>query len=345
MARTPGASAAATSSATWTPGPSTRPVTVYDSGPAAVSTVTGAPARSPSALSTTTSPGRPGRLAGREAQPTQLGAGPAVPLVGVLPAGCRRPRAGRRRAAARRRCGPAPPPPRPADRPACPTSSAAAPADQGRVGTNSSGGRARLGALHHDRRPRQPVRHLRTPGGEQQRGRRDQRDPDGDGHERAGRPPDAQHDDSATVSRSAIRAATTAAVIGAGQLVDDAAVGEQQDPVGVRGGGGSWVTITTVCPCSSTSARSSRSTCRDVRAVQRPGRLVGEDHRRTGDQRSGHGDALLLAAGQLARPVPGPVGEPDGVERGGDVPGRRAAAGQARAATRRSARRSAWTRG
>lgn len=71
MARTPGASVAATSSATWTPCPSTRPVTVYDSAPTAVSRVTGAPVRSPSARPTTTSPGlRGGSPAVRRSPPS-----------------------------------------------------------------------------------------------------------------------------------------------------------------------------------------------------------------------------------------------------------------------------------
>ena len=52
------------------------------------------------------------------------------------------------------------------------------------------------------------------------------------------------------------------------------------------------------------------------RRVEVAGRLVGEDHRRLGDERPGDGDALLLAAGQLAGLVVGPVGEADRVERG-----------------------------
>ena len=35
--------------------------------------------------------------------------------------------------------------------------------------------------------------------------------------------------------------------------------------------------------------------------VQVAGRLVGEHHRRAVHQRAGHGDALLLAAGELRR--------------------------------------------
>ena len=48
--------------------------------------------------------------------------------------------------------------------------------------------------------------------------------------------------------------------------------------------------------------------------VQRSGRLVGEDDLRAGHQRPGDGHALLLAAGELRRTVPGLIGEPDLVE-------------------------------
>src|ERR1700733_3089586 len=49
--------------------------------------------------------------------------------------------------------------------------------------------------------------------------------------------------------------------------------------------------------------------------VEVAGRLVGEQHLGLLDQRAGDRDALLLAAGQLGREVPGPVGEPDRGER------------------------------
>jgi hypothetical protein len=48
--------------------------------------------------------------------------------------------------------------------------------------------------------------------------------------------------------------------------------------------------------------------------VEVPGRLVGQQQRRAADQGAGDGDALDLAAGQLARIVVGPVAEPDLVE-------------------------------
>ena len=43
--------------------------------------------------------------------------------------------------------------------------------------------------------------------------------------------------------------------------------------------------------------------CFGVSGVEVTGGLVGEDDRRAGDQRAGDGDALLLTAGELRRPV------------------------------------------
>ena len=50
------------------------------------------------------------------------------------------------------------------------------------------------------------------------------------------------------------------------------------------------------------------------RGVEVAGRLVGEDHRRLGGERARHGDALLLAAGELGRAVRAAVGERDRLE-------------------------------
>ena len=49
--------------------------------------------------------------------------------------------------------------------------------------------------------------------------------------------------------------------------------------------------------------------------VEVAGRLVGEEQRRLVHQRAGDGDALLLAAGELARQVVLAVGQADGGER------------------------------
>ena len=97
IARTPGARRAASGSDRKRPGPSITPVTVYDAGPVAVSTVTVAPGASPSAGPTATSPGRPGGAPSTRRDRTEQGAGPTVAL-GV--GGRRRParrRSGRRR--------------------------------------------------------------------------------------------------------------------------------------------------------------------------------------------------------------------------------------------------------
>jgi hypothetical protein len=50
------------------------------------------------------------------------------------------------------------------------------------------------------------------------------------------------------------------------------------------------------------------------RRARRRGRLVGEHDGGPGDERARDGDALLLAAGQLARPVRAAVGEADGAD-------------------------------
>ena len=56
-----------------------------------------------------------------------------------------------------------------------------------------------------------------------------------------------------------------------------------------------------------------------ARRIQHPGRLVGEDHLRPGDQCAGDGDPLLLPARQLGWPVAGPVGETDRAEHPPDL--------------------------
>jgi hypothetical protein len=48
--------------------------------------------------------------------------------------------------------------------------------------------------------------------------------------------------------------------------------------------------------------------------VERRRRLVGEDHARALAQGAGHGDALLLPAGEPARAVEGAVRQPDGLQ-------------------------------
>ena len=75
----------------------------------------------------------------------------------------------------------------------------------------------------------------------------------------------------------------------------------------------SWVTMTIVWPKSSTAHGAARGSRRRLR-VEVAGRLVGEDDGRAGDQRPRHGDALLLAAGELGRAVRAAAGEADAVD-------------------------------
>ena len=51
-----------------------------------------------------------------------------------------------------------------------------------------------------------------------------------------------------------------------------------------------------------------------MRGVEVAGRFVGEDQLGLADQGAGDGDALLLTAGKLCRPVLGAVGDADLVE-------------------------------
>ena len=73
----------------------------------------------------------------------------------------------------------------------------------------------------------------------------------------------------------------------------------------------SWVISTIVRPCVVQLVEQGQDVGGGDR-VEVAGRLVGQDQRRVGDQRPGDGDPLLLAAGQLARPVarPGRPGRP-----------------------------------
>ena len=64
------------------------------------------------------------------------------------------------------------------------------------------------------------------------------------------------------------------------------------------------------------------------RRVEVAGRLVGEDHRGLGGERAGHRHALLLAAGQLGRPVSAAVGERHRLEQPLDAPVAVAATGE-----------------
>ena len=81
------------------------------------------------------------------------------------------------------------------------------------------------------------------------------------------------------------------------------------------------------------------------RAVEIPGRLVGEQHRRVVGERAGDRDALLLAARELRRVMVAAIGEPDLVEqRSARAPGVRARR-QSPSARARSRARSATAAG
>ena len=73
---------------------------------------------------------------------------------------------------------------------------------------------------------------------------------------------------------------------------------------------GSWVTMTTVLAELIDRLAQQIEHRPPGAPVQRPGWLVGEYHLRPGHQRPGDGHPLLLAAGQLGRPAPCPVGQP-----------------------------------
>ena len=77
---------------------------------------------------------------------------------------------------------------------------------------------------------------------------------------------------------------------------------------------GSWVISTMVRPAALSSSKTLQHVVGGV-AVQVAGRLVGEQQGGLGDQRPGHRDALLLAAGELVGLVLGAVGEADRVQR------------------------------
>ena len=105
--------------------------------------------------------------------------------------------------------------------------------------------------------------------------------------------------------------------VGAMDLVDDAAVGEEDDPVGVAGRhrvvGHHHDGLAELAH----GLPHEREDLGAGAAVEVPGRLVGEDDLGPAGEGPGHGDALLLAAGELARAVVEPVAEPDGVDRRG----------------------------
>ena len=113
-------------------------------------------------------------------------------------------------------------------------------------------------------------------------------------------------------------------------VVDDAPVGELDDAVGDVGGVGVVGDHDDgLAELVDGAAQQRRARRRDDVRVEVAGRLVGEHDRGPRDERAGDGDALLLAAGQLARAVRAAVVEADGVDE-------RARATRGRACGRRS---------
>ncbi len=76
----------------------------------------------------------------------------------------------------------------------------------------------------------------------------------------------------------------------------------------------SWVTATTVFLPWSTRSRRIWNTCWLEAEFERPGGLVGEDHRGIVGERARHRHALALAAGQLVGPLLHMLGETEGGE-------------------------------
>ena len=97
-------------------------------------------------------------------------------------------------------------------------------------------------------------------------------------------------------------------------VVDDAAVAKEDDPVGPRGEMG----------VVGDDDRGDAALARigdqlhhrlAVRRVERPRRLVGKEQTAFADHGPGDRDSLALAAGELIGIMPGPVGEPEPLER------------------------------
>src|SRR5436309_7985618 len=101
---------------------------------------------------------------------------------------------------------------------------------------------------------------------------------------------------------------------GLGELVDDAAVGEEHHGVGPSRGrrvvGHHHDRLTELAHRSAQEGEQLRARTR----VQVPRRLVGVDDVRTHGQGAGHGDALLLASGELCGSVGEAVPQADGVD-------------------------------
>src|SRR5690606_34427728 len=103
---------------------------------------------------------------------------------------------------------------------------------------------------------------------------------------------------------------------GVGEFVDDLAVGEEDDAVGVGGGDG------VVGDHDDGLAEGLDAVAQEGEdfgagaGVEVAGGFVGEDDLGSADEGAGAGDALLLSAGELGGLVVAPVGASDGVDDG-----------------------------
>ena len=104
-----------------------------------------------------------------------------------------------------------------------------------------------------------------------------------------------------------------------------------------RADSGSWLTTIVVAPASRESSRIERVDLRRVRRVELAGRLVGDEEPRPVRERGAERDALLLAAGELARERVAPVEQADALEQ--RVGGALALGARRRRAGRAGARR------
>ena len=106
----------------------------------------------------------------------------------------------------------------------------------------------------------------------------------------------------------------TDSAVGCVELVDDVAVGEEDDPVGVgRRHGVVGDHHDRLAELPHGLAHEGEDLGAGA-AVEVAGGLVGEDDLRAAGEGAGHGHALLLATGELAGPVLEAVAEPDGVD-------------------------------
>jgi hypothetical protein len=101
---------------------------------------------------------------------------------------------------------------------------------------------------------------------------------------------------------------------GLAKLVHDPAVGEEDDPVGVARGHRVVGHHHDGLPELVHGAAQELQHLQAGHRVEVAGRLIGKDHRGPAEQRPGTRNPLLLAAGELLRPVVEPVTQPHRVD-------------------------------